>query len=87
MLVREPDELGLEGRAPATGPRSIVPHGVQGSNQTLVEPGEVARRAPRVSDGEGFALDAAQRLIDTVGKGGSISKGTDTRTITPTSTN
>ena len=42
---------------------------------------------PEVSDGEGFALDAEQRLTDTVGKGGSISKATDTRTITPTSTN
>jgi hypothetical protein len=41
---------------------------------------------PVVSDGEGFALDAEQRLIDTVGKGGPISKATDTRTITPTST-
>jgi hypothetical protein len=41
---------------------------------------------PEVSDGEGFALDAEQRLIDIVGKEGSISKATDTRTITPTST-
>jgi hypothetical protein len=41
---------------------------------------------PEVSDGEGFALSAEQRLTDTVGKGGLTSKATDTRTITPTST-
>lgn len=40
-----------------------------------------------MSDGEGFALDAEQRFVDTVGKGGSIANATDTRTITPTSTN
>ena len=42
---------------------------------------------PEVSDGEGFALGAEQRLIDTVGKGGATAMATDTRTITPTSTN
>jgi hypothetical protein len=42
---------------------------------------------PEVSDGEGFGLGAERRLIDTVGKGGSTAMATDTRTITPTSTN
>jgi len=48
------------------------------------KPGRSREEHPEVSDGEGFALSAEQRLTDTVGTGGSIPKATDTRTITPT---
>jgi hypothetical protein len=37
----------------------------------------VAGRAPEISEGEGFALDAEHRLTDTVGKESVLPKATD----------
>jgi hypothetical protein len=47
-------------------------------------PGKRRDEHPEISDGDGFALSAEQRLTDNVGKGGSNELATDTRTITPT---
>jgi hypothetical protein len=49
-------------------------------------PGKWRDEHLEISDGEGFALSAEQRLADTVGKGGQNAKATDMRTITPTDT-